>query len=55
MSSPDTTQIVVEALEQWPVAYAKNARTHSPEQVTQIANSIRTFGFVNPILVVKTR
>ena len=55
MSSPDTTQIVVEALEQWPVAelvpYAKNARTHSPEQVTQIANSIRTFGFVNPILV----
>ena len=55
MSSPDTTQIVVEALEQWPVAelvpYAKNARTHSPEQITQIANSIQTFGFVNPILV----
>ena len=33
------------------VPYAKNARTHSPEQVTQIARSIESFGFVNPILV----
>ena len=31
--------------------YAKNARTHSPEQVAQIAASIMEFGFVNPILV----
>ena len=28
-----------------------NPRTHSPEQVAQIAASIREFGFVNPILV----
>ncbi len=28
-----------------------NPRTHSPEQVDQIAASIREFGFVNPILV----
>jgi len=28
-----------------------NARTHSPEQVAQIAASIREFGFVNPVLV----
>src|ERR1019366_4721821 len=33
------------------VPYAKNARTHSPEQVAQIAASIAEFGFVNPILV----
>jgi len=31
--------------------YAGNARTHSPKQVRQIAECIRRFGFVNPILV----
>ena len=31
--------------------YARNARTHSDEQVAQIAASIKEFGFVNPILV----
>jgi len=29
----------------------KNARTHSRKQIRQIAASIRTFGFVNPILI----
>lgn len=33
------------------VPYARNARTHSPEQVAQIAASIREFGFTNPVLV----
>lgn len=33
------------------VPYAKNARTHSPEQIDQIAASIREFGFTNPILI----
>lgn len=33
------------------IAYARNARTHGPEQVVQIANSIDTFGFNNPILI----
>jgi DNA modification methylase len=33
------------------VPYARNARTHSPAQVAQIAASIREFGFTNPILV----
>ena len=33
------------------VPYARNARTHSPEQVAKIAASIVEFGFVNPILV----
>ena len=33
------------------IPYARNARTHSDEQVAQIAASIRAFGFTNPILV----
>lgn len=31
--------------------YARNARTHSGEQVKRIAESIQEFGFLNPILV----
>jgi DNA modification methylase len=45
-------------IEIWPidqlVPFAQNARTHSPEQVAQIAASIVEFGFVNPILVDST-
>jgi len=33
------------------IPYVNNARTHSDEQVTQIAASIKEFGFNNPILV----
>lgn len=33
------------------VPYARNSRTHSDEQVAQIAASIREFGFTNPVLV----
>ena len=33
------------------VPYEKNARTHSDEQVSQIAASILEFGFTNPVLV----
>ena len=33
------------------VPYVNNARTHSDEQVAQIAASIREFGWTNPILV----
>lgn len=32
------------------VPYASNPRTHSEEQIDQIAASIREFGFTNPIL-----
>ena len=35
------------------VPYARNARTHSPEQVDQIAASIREFGFLNPVIAAK--
>lgn len=31
--------------------YANNARTHSTAQIKQIAASIQTFGFTNPILI----
>lgn len=31
--------------------YARNSRTHSAEQITQIANSITEFGFTNPVLI----
>ena len=47
--------VIPEKLERWPVdrlvPYERNARTHSPEQVAQIAASIAEFGFTNPILV----
>ena len=33
------------------VPYAKNARTHSDEQVEQIAASIAEFGWTNPVLI----
>ena len=33
------------------IPYANNARTHSNEQVAQIAASIREFGFNNPVLI----
>lgn len=34
-------------------SYAKNMRTHSPEQVDQICDSIKQFGFTNPLLIDK--
>jgi len=33
------------------IPYALNSRTHSDEQVAQLAASIREFGFTNPLLV----
>lgn len=33
------------------IPYARNARTHSEQQVSQIAGSIQEFGFCNPVLV----
>jgi DNA modification methylase len=42
-------------IERWPlerlIPYARNARTHDDDQVTQIAASIVEFGWTNPILV----
>jgi ParB family transcriptional regulator, chromosome partitioning protein len=51
MPAPPTAK----RIEMWPldrlVPYERNARTHSPEQVAQIAASIQEFGFTNPLLV----
>lgn len=44
---PDYKKISVESL----IPYARNSRTHSDEQVAQIAASIREFGFLNPIII----
>lgn len=45
---------LADKIEQWSTAkllpYARNARTHSEDQVAQIAASIAEFGFTNPIL-----
>ena len=35
------------------IPYARNARTHSDEQVAQIAASIKEFGFLSPIIISK--
>ena len=43
-----------DAVERWPLArlvpYARNARTHTPEQVKQIAASMREWGWTIPVL-----
>jgi hypothetical protein len=33
------------------IPYANNSRTHSDEQVLQIASSIKEFGFLNPVII----
>ena len=33
------------------IPYARNSRTHSDEQVTKIAASIKEFGFLSPIII----
>ena len=43
-------QIILQSVEAL-IPYARNSRTHSDEQVAQIAASIREFGFTNPVLV----
>ena len=46
---------IANKIEMWPLErltpYARNARTHSSDQVAQIAASIVEFGFTNPIQV----
>ena len=44
---PTIKTVAVSAL----IPYARNSRTHSDEQVAQIAASIREFGFLNPIII----
>ena len=44
---PDYKTVSVDSL----IPYARNSRTHSAEQVAQIAASIKEFGFLNPIII----
>src|ERR1700716_695288 len=50
-----TLQAMAKHIELWLIdkliPYARNTRTHSDAQITQIAASIKAFGFNNPILV----
>lgn len=47
MPTQNIEQIAIRDLTPW----ARNARTHSKKQVRQIAESIETFGFTNPVLI----
>jgi len=51
---PQRNEWPADKVERWPikrlVPYARNARTHSPAQVDQIAASIREFGWTIPVL-----
>ncbi len=47
MTHQKIEQISISDLTPW----SRNARTHSKKQVRQIAESIETFGFTNPILI----
>lgn len=53
----ETVRIAAEHLEMVPieklVPYARNARTHSSEQIAQLRSSLREFGFVAPIVIDK--
>lgn len=49
-STPAPDRIEQRAVESL-IPYARNARTHSDEQIAQIAASIREFGWTNPVLV----
>ena len=44
---PDYKTVSVDSL----IPYTRNSRTHSSDQVGQIAASIKEFGFLNPIIV----
>lgn len=46
-SFPDYKKISLKNL----IPYANNSRTHSDEQINQVASSIKEFGFTNPVLV----
>lgn len=50
MKKPENLKIVYRKTSEL-IPYVNNARTHSEEQVTQIASSIKEFGFNNPILI----
>ena len=51
MAPQNITYLAIRDLSPW----ANNARTHSKKQIRQIADSIETFGFTNPVLIDERR
>jgi DNA modification methylase len=55
MSKNEGERMTAEKIEQWPIdkliPYARNSRTHSEDQIAQIAASIVEWGWTTPILV----
>lgn len=49
-SNPSELAIIYRHIDEL-IPYARNSRTHSDEQVAQIAGSIREFGWTNPVLL----
>lgn len=51
---PDLQPWPADSVERWPLArlipYARNARTHTPDQVKQVAASMREWGWTIPVL-----
>ena len=47
MAQNDIQQIALRDLKPW----VTNARTHTKKQIRQIADSIKAFGFTNPVLI----
>jgi len=47
--SVSVTYLPIDSVRQNP----KNARTHTPRQIRKVANSLREFGFINPIIIDK--
>lgn len=50
MGNSATLEVVYQEIQHL-VPYPRNARVHSKRQIRQIADSINTFGFTNPVLV----
>lgn len=55
MGKTATAMAMAKRIDIWPVErlipYSGNARTHSDDQISKVASSIKEFGFTNPILV----
>ena len=43
-------ELIVKNLDEL-IPYVNNSRTHSDEQIAQVAASIKEFGFTNPLLI----
>ena len=51
MKHPSSAQAIEQIAPGRLKPWARNARTHSKKQIRQVAESIRTFGFTNPVLI----